>query len=142
MQLTNLIGLAMEHADLLAVLAVALVLSLAKRAGKLTEAEDVLRAVLTAAASARSLLKDSGSTTVPAEAVKEAVVAEAAKNTQLTAEQLSDLVALLAANGRAGALTEAERAAAAEQGREQRRRFLTPGNGYQPGNAQMFNNGN
>ena len=32
----------------------------------------------------------------------------------------------------------AERAAAAEQGREQRRRFLTPGSGYQPGNAQMF----
>ena len=31
---------------------------------------------------------------------------------------------------------------AAEQGREQRRRFLTPGSGYQPGNAQMFNNGN
>ena len=60
----------------------------------------------------------------------------------LQSQQLSDLVALLAANGRAGALTEAERAAAAEQGREQRRRFLTPGNGYQPGNAQMFNNGN
>jgi conjugal transfer/entry exclusion protein len=33
---------------------------------------------------------------------------------------------------------DAERAAAAEQGREQRRRFLTPGNGYQPGNARMF----
>ncbi len=60
----------------------------------------------------------------------------------LQSQQLSDLVALLAANGRAGALTEAERAAAAEQGREQRRRFLTPGTGYQPGNAQMFNNGN
>ena len=60
----------------------------------------------------------------------------------LQSQQLSDLVALLAANGRAGALTEAERAAAAEQGREQRRRFLTPGNGYQPGSAQMFNNGN
>lgn len=57
----------------------------------------------------------------------------------LQSQQLSDLVALLAANGRAGALTEAERAAAAEQGREQRRRFLTPGSGYQPGNAQMFN---
>ena len=39
-------------------------------------------------------------------------------------------------------LTEAERAAAAEQGREQRRRFLTPGTGYQPGNARMFPNGN
>ena len=60
----------------------------------------------------------------------------------LQSQQLSDLVALLAADGRAGALTEAERAAAAEQGREQRRRFLTPGSGYQPGNAQMFNNGN
>jgi len=60
----------------------------------------------------------------------------------LQSQQLSDLVALLAANGRAGALTEAERAAAAEQGREQRRRFLTPGSGYTPGNAQMFNNGN
>jgi type IV secretion system protein TrbJ len=58
---------------------------------------------------------------------------------ELQSQQLSDLVALLAANGRAGALTEAERTAAAEQGREQRRRFLTPGSGYQPGNAQMFN---
>ncbi|HEF5874295.1 TPA: P-type conjugative transfer protein TrbJ [Burkholderia cenocepacia] len=60
----------------------------------------------------------------------------------LQSQQLSDLIALLAANGRAGTLTEAERAAAAEQGREQRRRFLTPGSGYQPGNAQMFNSGN
>ncbi|MCC2106482.1 MAG: P-type conjugative transfer protein TrbJ [Hyphomicrobiales bacterium] len=60
----------------------------------------------------------------------------------LQSQQLSDLVALISANGRAGALTEAERSAAAEQGREQRRRFLTPGGGYQPGNAQMFNNGN
>ena len=50
--------------------------------------------------------------------------------------------AVVAANGRAQALTEAERAAAAEQGREQRRRFLTPGTGYQPGNARMFPNGN
>lgn len=59
----------------------------------------------------------------------------------LQSQQLSDLVALLASNGRASALTEAERTAAAEQGREQRRRFLTPGSGYQPGNAQMFNSG-
>ena len=59
----------------------------------------------------------------------------------LQSQQLSDLVALLASNGRASALTEAERATAAEQGREQRRRFLTPGAGYQPGNAQMFNTG-
>lgn len=60
----------------------------------------------------------------------------------LQSQQLSDLIALISANGRADALTEAERATAAEQGREQRRRFLTPGSGYQPGNAQMFSNGN
>ena len=60
----------------------------------------------------------------------------------LQSQQLSDLIALMAANGRADALTEAERAAAAEQGREQRRRFLTPGSGYQPGNARMFPGGN
>lgn len=60
----------------------------------------------------------------------------------LQAQQLADLTAVVAANGRAQALSEAERAAAAEQGREQRRRFLTPGTGYQPGNAQMFRNGN
>lgn len=60
----------------------------------------------------------------------------------LQAQQLADLTAVVAANGRAQALSEAERAAAAEQGREQRRRFLTPGAGYQPGNAGMFPNGN
>ncbi len=53
-------------------------------------------------------------------------------------QQLADLTAVVSANGRAQALAEAERSAAAEQGCEQRRRFLTPGVGYQPGNAQMF----
>jgi type IV secretion system protein TrbJ len=56
----------------------------------------------------------------------------------LQAQQLADLTAVVSANGRSQALSDAERAAAAEQGREQRRRFLTPGTGYQPGNAQMF----
>ncbi len=60
----------------------------------------------------------------------------------LQAQQLADLTALMAANGRAQALQSAEQATAVEQGREQRRRFLTPGAGYQPGNAKMFNNGN
>ena len=60
----------------------------------------------------------------------------------LQAQQLSDLTAVIAANGRAQALTDAERAAAAEQGHVQRERFLTPGSGYQPGNAQMFNTSN
>ena len=57
----------------------------------------------------------------------------------LQSQQLSDLIAVISANGRAEALLEAERATAAEQGRIQRERFLTPGSGYQPGNAQMFN---
>jgi len=56
----------------------------------------------------------------------------------LQAQQLSDLTAVVAANGRAEALRQAEAATAAEQGRIQRQRFLTPGTGYQPGNAQMF----
>jgi P-type conjugative transfer protein TrbJ len=60
----------------------------------------------------------------------------------LQSQQLSDLVALISANGRAEALSEAERVTAAEQGRIQRQRFLTPGAGYQPGNARMFNGGN
>ncbi|WP_112875491.1 P-type conjugative transfer protein TrbJ [Paracoccus endophyticus] len=57
----------------------------------------------------------------------------------LQSQQLSDLIAVVSANGRAEALTEAERATAAEQGRIQRERFLAPGSGYQPGNARMFN---
>ncbi|WP_295808980.1 P-type conjugative transfer protein TrbJ [uncultured Nitratireductor sp.] len=60
----------------------------------------------------------------------------------LQSQQLSDLIAVMSANGRSEALIEAERATAAEQGRIQRERFLTPGSGYQPGNAQMFNNDN
>lgn len=60
----------------------------------------------------------------------------------LQAQQLADLTAVVAANGRAQALQSAEQAAAAEQGREQRRRFLTPGVGYQPGNARMFDGEN
>ncbi|TPK38318.1 P-type conjugative transfer protein TrbJ [Mesorhizobium sp. B2-5-4] len=57
----------------------------------------------------------------------------------LQGQQLADLTALVAANGRAQALSEAERAAAVDQGREQRRRFLIPGSGYQAGSVQMFN---
>ena len=60
----------------------------------------------------------------------------------LQSQQLSDLIALMSANGRSEALIEAERATAAVQGRVQRERFLTPGSGYQPGNARMFGNGN
>ncbi len=56
----------------------------------------------------------------------------------LQSQQLADLTALLAANGRAQALKDADAATAATQGQEQRRRFLQLANPYQPGNAQMF----
>jgi P-type conjugative transfer protein TrbJ len=56
----------------------------------------------------------------------------------LHAQQLGDLTAVVVALGRAQSIDLAERASAQEQGREQLRRFLTPGVGYQPGNARMF----
>lgn len=56
----------------------------------------------------------------------------------LQAQQLADLTALLAAQGRAQALEASQRAAAQDQAREQLRRFLAPGTGYQPGSATMF----
>lgn len=56
----------------------------------------------------------------------------------LQAQQLADLTATVAAQGRAQSLEAAQRAAAQDQGREQLRRFLTSGQGYQPSNVQMF----
>lgn len=56
----------------------------------------------------------------------------------LQSQQLSDLAALLAAQGRAQALDAAQRAVAQDQAREQLRRFLAPGAGYQPGAVKMF----
>jgi P-type conjugative transfer protein TrbJ len=56
----------------------------------------------------------------------------------LQSQQLADLTALVAAQGRAQSLDMAQRAAAQAQAREQLRRFLTPRTGYQPGNARMF----
>jgi len=58
----------------------------------------------------------------------------------LQARQLTDLTALVAGQGRAQALEASQRAAAQDQGREQLRRFLAPGTGYQPGAARMFHN--
>ena len=58
----------------------------------------------------------------------------------LQSQQLSDLTGLLAAQGRAQALDAAQRAAAQDQAREQLRRFLTPGTGYQPATVSMFHN--
>ena len=56
----------------------------------------------------------------------------------LQAQQIADLTAVIAAQGRAQSLEAAERAAAREQAREQLRRFLDPGPGYQAGSARMF----
>lgn len=56
----------------------------------------------------------------------------------LQAQQLADLTAAFAAQGRAQSLEAAQRAAAQDQGREQLRRFLTPGQGYQSRDVRMF----
>lgn len=56
----------------------------------------------------------------------------------LQAQQLADLTATVASQARAQTLESAQRAAAQDQGREQLRRFLTQGQGYQPTTVQMF----
>jgi P-type conjugative transfer protein TrbJ len=56
----------------------------------------------------------------------------------LQAQQLADLTAAVAAQGRAESLEAAQRTSAQDQGREQLRRFLTPGVGYQSTSVQMF----
>ena len=56
----------------------------------------------------------------------------------LQAQQLADLTATVAAQSRAQNLESAQRTAAQDQGREQLRRFLTQGRGYQPQTVQMF----
>jgi len=56
----------------------------------------------------------------------------------LQAQQLADLTAVVAAHGRAESLESARHVAAQDQGREQLRRFLTQGAGYQSTNVQMF----
>ncbi len=53
-------------------------------------------------------------------------------------QQLADLTAAVAAQGRAQTLETAQRTAAQDQGREQLRRFLAPGRGYQPSTVRMF----
>lgn len=56
----------------------------------------------------------------------------------LQARELADLTAAVAAQGRAQSLQSAQRAAAQDQGREQLRRFVIQGQGYQPATVQMF----
>lgn len=56
----------------------------------------------------------------------------------LQTQQIADLTAVVAAQGRAQTLEAAQLAAAQEQAREQRSRFLETETGYTPGSAQMF----
>jgi len=56
----------------------------------------------------------------------------------LQAQQLADLTATVAAQGRAQGLEAAARVAAQDQAREQLRRFLAPNTGYQPSTVRMF----
>ncbi|QQS13827.1 MAG: P-type conjugative transfer protein TrbJ [Rhodospirillales bacterium] len=56
----------------------------------------------------------------------------------LQAQQLADLTAAIAAQGRAQSLEAAARVAAQDQAREQLRRFLAPNQGYQPSIVRMF----
>lgn len=56
----------------------------------------------------------------------------------LQAQQLADLTAAMAAQGRAQSLESARRAAAQDQAREQLRRFLASSQGYQSSNVRMF----
>jgi P-type conjugative transfer protein TrbJ len=56
----------------------------------------------------------------------------------LQSKQLADVTALLTSQGRAQSLELARQAEAQEQAREQMRRFIAPGQGYQPGNVAMF----
>jgi P-type conjugative transfer protein TrbJ len=56
----------------------------------------------------------------------------------LQAQQLADLTAAFAAQGRAQSLEAAQRAVAQDQGREQLRRFLKAGQGYQSQDVRMF----
>lgn len=58
----------------------------------------------------------------------------------LQSQQLSDLIATVAAMGRAQSLDAANANAAKAQAREQLRRFMAQGRGYVPANAQMFRN--
>lgn len=56
----------------------------------------------------------------------------------LQSKQLADVTALLASQGRAQSLELARQAEAQEQAREQMRRFIAPGQAYQPGTVAMF----
>ena len=58
----------------------------------------------------------------------------------LQSQQLADLTALMAAQGRAEALEQARQAATQEQAREQLQRFLAPGQGYRSTPVRMFGN--
>lgn len=56
----------------------------------------------------------------------------------LQSQQLGDLTAMVAAQGRANALEQAERAASRDQAQEEFRRFMDRRQGYQPQDVRIF----
>lgn len=56
----------------------------------------------------------------------------------LQSQQLADLTAVVAAQGRAAALEQADRAASRAQAQEEFRRFMDRGQGYQPSSVEIF----
>jgi P-type conjugative transfer protein TrbJ len=56
----------------------------------------------------------------------------------LQTQQLADLSAMIAAQGRATALEQADRAASRAQGQEEFRQFMDRRQGYQPQNVEIF----
>ncbi|MGB5083256.1 MAG: P-type conjugative transfer protein TrbJ [Methylocystis silviterrae] len=93
----------------------------------------IVQSIGTARSEARTLLSSSQSAVG-------ALQASQAGNQLLAlqSKQLADVTALLASQGRAQSLELARQAEAQEQAREQMRRFIAPGQGYQPGNVAMF----
>ena len=93
----------------------------------------IVQSIDTARSEARTLLSSSQSAVG-------ALQASQAGNQLLAlqSKQLADVTALLASQGRAQSLELARQAEAQEQAREQMRRFIAPGQGYQPGNVAMF----
>jgi type IV secretion system protein TrbJ len=108
----------------------ALILSAkARLADSIAGFQDALRMQATVTSNLDVLRDEMNALTASSQSAQGALQAAQAGNQMLAlqARQLGDLTALLAAQGRAQALESARNAAAAEQGREQRQRFLTPG---------------
>ena len=102
--------------------------------------QDALRVQATAVGNLDTYRKEMSALVIASQGSTGALQASQAGNQLLglQAQQLADLTAAVAAQGRAQNLETAQRTAAQDQGREQLRRFLAPGRGYQPSVVRMF----